>query len=675
VRHRPDIDGLRSVAILSVVGYHARPSWLPGGFVGVDIFFVISGYLISGIIFGALERGSFSFGEFYARRIKRIFPALLIVLLTVLSFGWYSLYSDEFQALGKHVAAGAGFVSNVVLWREAGYFDPDGELKPLLHLWSLGIEEQFYLLWPVLFYFVWRRRINRMLVLLAITLGSFALSVHWIREHETLTFYLPLTRCWELALGGILAHVEAARRGLALATPATASQWNRALGTVPVRNVTAALGVVLIGAAVLALNKDQPFPGWRALLPTCGSFLLIAAGPHSWCNRTLLSNRLMVFFGLISYPLYLWHWPLLSFQRIFGTDVIPGLRLSATLGLAVALAWLTYRYVESPIRSSRTRLWPSLTLSAGVALAGITGCFAFVQLLSPRSSNYGLDALVRVSMQRPFPGPHLAALGALAPPVRAQGESRQKVLFLGDSHVEQYYPRIDWLITKNPAGTRSVLYSSLGGCPPIPHVREAHLPMCDGLIERGISLADDPDIDTIVLAADWAGYFLGIARSERYSYIYEDAAIKGPLRDAMGSQASDAAFRALEEMVGHFTGMHKAVYLVLPSPTGLMFEPRRMIIRNIDDLSFRLRVPSIDTASVIERIRPVVARLRQIAQNTGAIAIDPIPSLCAESCQLLTPEGLPVFMDESHLNPAFVKAHVSYLDDILRLRAAHTAQR
>ena len=137
--HRRDIDGLRAVAILSVLGYHASSHWLPGGFVGVDIFFVISGYLISGIIFSGLHRGSFSFGDFYARRIKRIFPALLIVLTAVTLFGWYSLYTDEFQSLGKHVGAGAAFLSNIVLWKEAGYFDPAGELKPLLHLWSLGI--------------------------------------------------------------------------------------------------------------------------------------------------------------------------------------------------------------------------------------------------------------------------------------------------------------------------------------------------------------------------------------------------------------------------------------------------------------------------------------------------------------------------------------------------------
>ena len=194
--HRRDIDGLRAVAILSVLGYHANSDWLPGGFVGVDVFFVISGYLISGIIFRGLQRGTFSFADFYARRVKRIFPALLIVLVLVTIFGWFSLFTDEYQALGKQVAAGAAFVSNVTLWKEAGYFDPAAELKPLLHLWSLGIEEQFYLFWPPLFYFAWRRRINPMIAIIAITIGSFALNAYWIREHEVRTFYLPFTRIW-----------------------------------------------------------------------------------------------------------------------------------------------------------------------------------------------------------------------------------------------------------------------------------------------------------------------------------------------------------------------------------------------------------------------------------------------------------------------------------------------
>jgi peptidoglycan/LPS O-acetylase OafA/YrhL len=159
-KYRSDIDGLRAVAVLSVVVFHAFPDWLQGGFIGVDIFFVISGYLISTILFENLERGTFSFQEFYVRRIKRIFPALLLVLVACLVFGWFALYPDEYQQLGTHLAAGAGFLANFIFWGESGYFDNAADTKPLLHLWSLGIEEQFYIVWPLLLWLAWKRKIN-----------------------------------------------------------------------------------------------------------------------------------------------------------------------------------------------------------------------------------------------------------------------------------------------------------------------------------------------------------------------------------------------------------------------------------------------------------------------------------------------------------------------------------
>jgi peptidoglycan/LPS O-acetylase OafA/YrhL len=664
--HRPDIDGLRAVAILSVLGYHANSHWLPGGFVGVDIFFVISGYLISGIIFRGLDSGTFSFADFYSRRVKRIFPALLIVLILVTAFGWVSLYTDEYQSLGKHVAAGAGFVSNIVLWKEAGYFDPAGELKPLLHLWSLGIEEQFYLLWPPLFYFVWKRGINPLLAISLIALGSFALNAYWITDHEVRTFYLPATRCWELALGGVLAYSQ-------LRPPQRPPSWSSALDSPLGRNVQAAIGAILLVAAIESLTKFQQFPGWRALLPTLGSFLLIAAGPDAWVNRRLLANRVMVFFGLISYPLYLWHWPLLSFQRIIGKRDLATPTLLTTLAVAVLLAWLTYRFVERPIRTSRWRLRPALTLVMGVALIGTTGYLIFVQDLHPRSADYGLERIIAASEARAFPGPHLVPLSNDETPVMGQGKNNPKVLFLGDSEAEQYYPRIDWLLTTDPAGTRGVIYSSKGGCPPLPRVHENHHPACDGLVEKGISLSKNPDVDTIVVAADWSGYFLGVG-TEDESYYFEDQTTKGTLENTMGSDASNKAFLAFEAMIRGFTNDHKAVYIVLPSPTGTIFRPRNMITRSFSDFSFRIRPPNILTTDLVSQLRPVVVKLREIAARTGAVTIDPIASLCSgTTCPVLTSDGQPIFKDASHLNPEFVRANVRYLDDLVKLPARQTA--
>ena len=669
--HRRDIDGLRAIAILTVLGYHARSAWLPGGFVGVDIFFVISGYLISGILFGGLQRSSFSFADFYARRIKRIFPALLLVLVSVSVFGWFALFTDEYQLLGKHVAAGAAFVANFVLWREAGYFDPAAQFKPLLHLWSLGIEEQFYLIWPPLLCLLAWRRIKPLPVLIAITLGSFALNVFWVGAHEARTFYWPATRLWELSLGGILACVHSGEADAPARRP-------ERLG-VSGANLIAAVGLALLLVSVGLLSDHQQFPGWRAALPTSGALLLIAAGPRSWINRVLLANPAMVFVGLISYPLYLWHWPLLSFQRLLaGGEEMPATKTLATLALALLLAWLTYRFVEQPIRTSRWRLRPSLALASGATLAGIIGLLSFAQVIEPRSSRYDLEKIIGASGLYAYPGPHLEILpdagSANNQPVRMQGQSSQSVLFMGDSQVEQYYPRIDWLLTNHPLETKSVIFSTSGGCPPLPHVHENHMPQCEGLVERDIALARLPQVDTVVLAANWSRYFNGPTGPEIYSYYYDDGSIRGGIENRYGSMASEHAFAALESMLDGFIQDGKRVYIVLPSPSAPAFQPRLMIPRSLTDLRFQVAVPEIRTSEVVAHMQPVVDRLREIAARTGAGVIDPLHWLCREAtCALLTADGEPVYKDSGHLNPLYVRQNVGYLDGLVRIQGSRFA--
>ena len=196
--YRPDIDGLRAIAVLSVVAFHAFPNRFCGGFIGVDVFFVVSGFLISIIIFQNLDRGTFSFTEFYSRRIKRIFPALILILIASYVFGWFALLSDEYKQLGKHIAGGAGFISNFILWKEIGYFDNSAETKPLLHLWSLGIEEQFYIFWPPLLWLAWKRNFNLLTITIVVAVVLFYLNIKGIKKDVVATFYSPQTRFWEL---------------------------------------------------------------------------------------------------------------------------------------------------------------------------------------------------------------------------------------------------------------------------------------------------------------------------------------------------------------------------------------------------------------------------------------------------------------------------------------------
>lgn len=206
-KYRPDIDGLRAIAVLAVVLFHAFPSSLRGGFIGVDIFFVISGFLISTIIYENVRNKTFSFQDFYSRRVRRIFPALLVVISVTFGFGFFILSADEFNQLGKLVASGIGFVANLVLWSESGYFDAATETKPLLHLWSLGIEEQFYIIWPLLLVFAWNKKINLFFVTILILVLSFTLNIFNIKADPVGTFYSPLTRIWELLFGSLLAWI------------------------------------------------------------------------------------------------------------------------------------------------------------------------------------------------------------------------------------------------------------------------------------------------------------------------------------------------------------------------------------------------------------------------------------------------------------------------------------
>ena len=382
-KYRPDIDGLRAIAVLSVVGFHAFPGLLKGGFIGVDIFFVISGFLISSIIFGSLEQNNFKITDFYCRRIRRIFPSLLLVLLSCFLLGWFALFANEYKQLGKHIFSGASFISNITLWTESGYFDNSAETKPLLHLWSLGIEEQFYIIWPLLLYFAWKRKMNLLSIVIAVCFISFALNIGRVHRDVIGAFYAPQTRFWELLLGSLLAYLTlypqnyfAFVEKLNLKFKKTTVHSNRPNLFLISPNARSALGGILIILGILFIIKGRAFPGWWALLPCGGAALIISAGPNTWFNRHVLSNKILVWFGLISFPLYLWHWPILSFARIIESQVpSPKTRLFLIL-LSIVLAWLTFEFIEKPIRR-RGQKKIAITLLFFMAMVGCIGLYCY----------------------------------------------------------------------------------------------------------------------------------------------------------------------------------------------------------------------------------------------------------------------------------------------------------
>lgn len=492
--YRRDIDGLRAIAVLAVVVFHAFPELLPGGYVGVDVFFVISGYLISGVICGQLARNRFSFADFYARRIKRILPALVVVLAACYAFGWITLLPDEYKQLGKHIAAGMGFVSNFALWNEAGYFDASASSKPLLHLWSLGIEEQFYLVWPLALWLFAKMRRGALWLVVAVGTLSFAINLATVHLSPVAAFYSPLSRFWELQLGCLLALLT--------------RQWEPTQNPIPRKfaDGLSIAGAVALGLSVALFNTDLAFPGAWALLPTIGTFLLIASGPDGWFNRHVLSRNVLVGIGLISYPLYLWHWPILSFASIVEIGTPPAWVRVAAILASGALALATYLFVERPIRFGTPRPFKVPALVVSSVLVGVIGYVAYarsglparfppeVQAIANFQYEYKTDARYPdcwVSAKQSFDG--------FAPFCSGGAAGSDVAVLWGDSHAARLYPGL-----KSVLGDKIALSQfTRDACPPLLGVAA---PIC--IESNAWVLAQIARIKprTVILFAAWTHY-------------------------------------------------------------------------------------------------------------------------------------------------------------------------
>jgi peptidoglycan/LPS O-acetylase OafA/YrhL len=362
-QYRPEIDGLRAFAIIPVVIYHAFPSLMPGGFIGVDIFFVISGFLITQILIEQNAKGTFTYVGFYERRIRRIFPALVLVLITVLVMGWFVLFSVEYKDLITHSIAGSLFMSNMLLYSQVGYFAQASYALPLLHLWSLGIEEQFYIVWPVVITVLRKHRNGLLWTFLLLCIASFVTTQYLHTTDSEAAFYWPISRFWELGIGGIAAWIVSTYH-----IPYAQPQVGK------IASELSWVGLILLCIGFVIINDATMFPGYFALIPTVGAFMLILAGGQSWVSRVLLANKFVIFVGLISYPLYLWHWPILSFGMLYlEADFTTYLRIGAII-LSVVLAFLTYWLVERRVRETRAQAklvptWQILVAMLGVVLS------------------------------------------------------------------------------------------------------------------------------------------------------------------------------------------------------------------------------------------------------------------------------------------------------------------
>jgi peptidoglycan/LPS O-acetylase OafA/YrhL len=493
-RYRPEIDGLRAVAVMLVVNFHAFPEAMPGGFIGVDIFFVISGFLITGIVARELDQQRFSLVGFYSRRIRRIFPALIVVLGVTLALGWLWLLPAAYAQLSADAFASAAFFANIALMLQSGYFDVESARKPLLHLWSLGIEEQFYLFWPLILMLAARLRLSLLAVCLVIAVASFVLNVALIDPNPVATFYLPFTRVWELLAGAALA-----------------CGWRQISQTRRASNLRACAGLTLIALAAGLLDTQRAFPGWWALLPVAGGVLLLSA-PAAWLCRAVLASRPMVWIGLISYPLYLWHWPLLVFFAIIKFAPLTLLERELVVGLSFALAWLTYRFVESPIRFGRPSPITVLGLGSGMVLvAAVSGL-----IVEGRGFDFRLPPEIREMAKVPTQSAqwriHQCLLDLSHETSFSEScvdrDRRPLVLLWGDSTAGALMPGLRKAQESRGFGVAQFTSSS---CVPVLDTDVAGEPRCRAMNDRVLSLARQIAPDIVLLHGTWDRDFDGIA--------------------------------------------------------------------------------------------------------------------------------------------------------------------
>jgi peptidoglycan/LPS O-acetylase OafA/YrhL len=645
--YRPDIDGLRAFAVLSVVLYHAFPKEVRGGYVGVDVFFVISGFLISSILFGEMTEGRFSFTAFYGRRIRRIFPALAVCLAAVLAYGFVSLTPSELAQLGKHVFFGAGFLSNIVLWSESGYFDSAASLKPLLHLWSLGIEEQFYIVWPALLWMVFRMKAKVGRLIVVLFAASFAINVALSITDISDDFYLPVSRFWELLAGAGLA-------------------WRRQIVLTPnVRSWISFAGLAALLTSVALFTPQMRFPGWLALLPVAGAVAIMLAGPEATVNRVIFSNRAVVFVGLISYPLYIWHWPLISYAYVIrlGKEPTP-LMATALVAASFLLAWASYRFIEYPVRFGPHRHRGTLIVAACVAALGACGLAVWTRSGFPER----FPALPGIDMRKigdakldadfkPTRGMQVTDHGWILTTQIGHGE--RKAALSGDSMLFHYGPRVQQLADEGQLAANTYFVTG-PRCPPVPGVIQwDKFARCADLPGILVDLVQREKMQSVVLGAAWSGYGGEGMLIER----------EGRRLPVNTNEGMDAFYANLEDYVRLLQGHGAKVYLVLGVPVHHRFNPGEMVTRSLT--GFRI-APDVEKAVPVAELQAALAavnaKLRTVGEHTGATLLDPLRDVCGsgDGCLPFFGAGEPKFSDNVHLRPVFVREHLRFLDPLLK---------
>ncbi len=627
MQHRREIDGLRAVAVIPVILFHAGFQLFGGGFVGVDIFFVISGYLITAILIIDLEQGKFSIARFYERRARRILPALFVVLLVCIPFAWFWMLPSQFADFAQSITAVVFFVSNILFWREEGYFAAASELKPLLHTWSLAVEEQYYLLYPIFLAVIWRLGRGRVLwAVIGIAAASLILSEWGWRNSPNANFYLAPTRAWELLAGAICAFLSVGR-------PRRSS------------NIAGAAGLVLIFFAIFGYDSTTPFPSLYALVPVTGTMLIVLFATEDTWVAQLLSADPIVHLGLISYSAYLWHQPLLAFARLRSLTPL-GMTLLLSLALlALVLAHFTWRYAERPFRK---RPLPLLRSGRSLFLvSAVTGCclavigYALQQappLIQIRHPELFTPYEVAEANWRECKDFETIRVGSAR--CRLYGNGPRLAVIWGDSHAEALAHAVQ------PIDGFTVMVLSHTGCPPAVGVRRidriGNSENCQsteilGGYQRYISSLKP---EFVVLVARWTLYQHGWHKQglmQSASHLVSNDLVAERNVDASVSSRSlaDGTERALQAFDG------STEVLVVSQPADLNFLSDNVIAR----------LEAIDTEQISQWHAPerqLLSRLINARQHVRLV--DTRALFCTGRQCALRRDGISLYLDDNHLS-------------------------
>lgn len=667
--YRKDIDGLRAIAILSVVAYHAGLPGVQGGFVGVDVFFVLSGYLITSLLLAeARKDGTISSRSFYARRIRRLFPALFVVVCVTSILGFFILLPvfDEQQDLARSGIATALYVSNFYFWlRSPGYFDQSSDLKPLLHTWSLSVEEQFYMIWPLIVLTtvgVARRQqwdLGRALLVATVTIlvASLAWSIAQTQTNQTAAFYLLPSRAWELATGATLA----------LWLPGVVRRSALAGGACSL------IGVSAVILAVVVFTPDMRFPGYLAVLPVIGTALVVIGGHLATDNpvQRVLTMRPMVFIGLLSYSWYLWHWPLLALSRAHALQEVNLVRDLSIVALSLLFAYLSYRLVENPIRFGRPGPFnrTETTLAAGVVIslvmcvpAGVLGAWAkFVGSKQPEFQPLFAARNDRPSLRsKCHQSPPFVRLAYAENCITGEGGRPPSLVLWGDSHADHLSPLMQEF-TAQTANTR-VLVRSFTGCPPLAKFetgdsrQDEACRLFNEAVASEITELSQVGLRGVVLSGRWLDVF-GAPRLQ---------AISGQPAGEHLSLSSPTNVDHLTAMIDRLTALGLRVIIVAPMPEPRFDVPRCLARRTLGECSVERRLADAQRGDVVRSLSQLKSRW------PGVQVLDLVDSLCNEDKCPAVKGGRILFLDDDHLTASASRSLLPAATEALKWASGST---